>query len=60
MGYEEFHNPEWFEPHAGSTKAAKVILWTPYVCTVVAGEGLYDRGWTMGSKTVSASRVTVP
>ena len=45
MGYEEFHNPEWFEPHAGVDEAGKGDLFGPLVSCCVIADGDMVRHW---------------
>jgi len=57
MGYEEFHNPEWFEPHAGLDESGKGDFFGPLIaCTVVAGEGAV-RSW-MDDGIKDSKRIT--
>lgn len=60
MGYEEFHNPEWFEPHAGLDESGKGDFFGPLVaCTVVSDEYAV-RSWMddgiKDSKRISSDR----
>jgi ribonuclease HIII len=45
MGYEEFHNPEWYEPHAGVDEAGKGDLFGPLVSCCVIADGDMVRHW---------------
>ena len=57
MGYEEFHNPEWFEPHAGLDESGKGDFFGPLIaCTVVADEAAV-RSW-MDEGIKDSKRVT--
>ena len=38
LGYEQFHHPEWFEPHAGMDEAGKGDLFGPLVTACVVAE----------------------
>ncbi len=60
MGYEEFHHPEWFEPHAGLDESGKGDFFGPLIATtVIAGEPAV-RSWMdegiKDSKSVSSDR----
>ena len=39
LGYEEFYNPEWFEPHAGLDEAGKGDLFGPLITCCVIADG---------------------
>lgn len=45
LGYEEFHNPEWFEPHAGLDEAGKGDLFGPLITCCVIADGDMVRDW---------------
>jgi ribonuclease HIII len=45
LGYEEVHNPEWFEPHAGLDEAGKGDLFGPLVSCCVIADGDMVRQW---------------
>lgn len=45
LGYEEFHHPEWFEPHAGLDEAGKGDLFGPLVSCCVIADGDMVRQW---------------
>ncbi len=45
LGYEEVHNPEWFEDHAGLDEAGKGDLFGPVVCATVIADGSLVRKW---------------
>lgn len=45
LGYEEFHNPEWFEPHAGLDEAGKGDFFGPLVSCCVIADGDMVRDW---------------
>lgn len=45
LGYEEFHHPEWFEPHAGLDEAGKGDLFGPLISACVVADGEMVRGW---------------
>ena len=45
MGYDEVHNPEWFEPHAGVDEAGKGDLFGPLVSCCVIADGEMVRHW---------------
>ncbi len=45
LGYEEFHHPEWFEPHAGLDEAGKGDLFGPLVSCCVIADGDMVREW---------------
>jgi len=45
LGYEEFHNPEWFETHAGLDEAGKGDLFGPLVSCCVIATGDMVREW---------------
>ncbi|MDE0820922.1 MAG: ribonuclease HIII [Opitutales bacterium] len=60
MGYEEFHNPEWFEPHAGLDESGKGDFFGPLItCTVIADEFAVRTWMDAGikdSKRISSDR----
>ncbi len=57
MGYEEFHNPDWFEPHAGLDESGKGDFFGPLIaCTVIADESAV-RTW-MDAGIKDSKRVT--
>lgn len=45
LGYDEIHNPEWFEPHAGVDEAGKGDLFGPLVSCCVIADGDMVREW---------------
>lgn len=45
LGYDEVHNPEWFEPHAGVDEAGKGDLFGPLVSCCVIADGEMVREW---------------
>lgn len=45
MGYEEIHNPEYFEPHAGIDEAGKGDVFGPLVSCCVIADGDMVRQW---------------
>ncbi|MFP4283004.1 MAG: ribonuclease HIII, partial [Opitutales bacterium] len=45
LGYEEFHNPEWFETHAGLDEAGKGDVFGPLVSCCVIADGDMVREW---------------
>ena len=45
LGYEEYHHPEWFKPHAGLDEAGKGDLFGPLVAACVIADGEMVRGW---------------
>lgn len=45
LGYEEFHHPEWFEPHAGLDEAGKGDLFGPLITACVIADGEMVRAW---------------
>jgi ribonuclease HIII len=45
LGYEEVHNPEWFETHAGMDEAGKGDVFGPLVCATVIADGDAVREW---------------
>ncbi len=45
LGYDEVHNPEWFETHAGLDEAGKGDLFGPVVCATVIANGDIVRKW---------------
>ena len=45
LGYEEFHNPQWFEEHAGLDEAGKGDLFGPLVTACVIADGTTVRTW---------------
>jgi|TARA_B110000438_G_scaffold284818_2_gene314252 ribonuclease HIII len=45
LGYEELHNPEWYEPHAGLDEAGKGDVFGPLVCCCVIADGDMVRQW---------------
>lgn len=45
LGYDEVHNPEWFEDHAGLDEAGKGDLFGPVVCATVIADGDIVRKW---------------
>lgn len=61
LGYEEFHNPEWFEPHAGVDESGKGDLFGPLVSATVIADGEMIREWReagiQDSKRITDSRI---
>lgn len=61
LGYEEVHNPEYFEAHAGMDEAGKGDLFGPLVtaCVIASPEAI--RGWrkdgVRDSKSITDSRI---
>lgn len=45
LGYEEFHHPEWYEPHAGIDEAGKGDVFGPLVSCCVIADGNMVRAW---------------
>ena len=45
LGYEEFYNPDWFEPHAGLDEAGKGDLFGPLITCCVIADGGMVRDW---------------
>ncbi len=45
LGYDEFHNPEWFELHAGCDESGKGDLFGPLVTACVVAGGDRVRQW---------------
>lgn len=45
LGYEEFHHPEWYEPHAGIDEAGKGDVFGPLVSCCVIADGDMVRAW---------------
>ncbi|KAF0093795.1 MAG: ribonuclease HIII [Puniceicoccaceae bacterium 5H] len=45
LGYEEVHNPEYYEPHAGLDEAGKGDLFGPLVSCCVIADGDMVRAW---------------
>ena len=45
LGYDEVHNPEWFEPHAGLDESGKGDLFGPLVVACVIADGEAVRHW---------------
>lgn len=45
LGYDELHNPEWFEPHAGLDECGKGDLFGPLVSGCVIADGDMVRDW---------------
>ena len=45
MGYDEVHNPEWFELHAGCDESGKRDLFGPLVTACVIADGDMVRQW---------------
>ncbi|MEC8189635.1 MAG: ribonuclease HIII, partial [Verrucomicrobiota bacterium] len=45
LGYEEVHNPEWFELHAGCDDSGKRDLFGPIVTACVVADGDMVRQW---------------
>lgn len=45
MGYEEFHHPEWYEPHMGVDESGKGDLFGPLVSAAVVADGDMVRAW---------------
>ncbi len=45
LGYDEVHNPEWFEPHAGLDEAGKGDVFGPLVSCCVIADGDMIREW---------------
>ena len=45
LGYEEFHHPEWFEPHAGLDEAGKGDLFGPLISACVIADAEMVRAW---------------
>lgn len=45
LGYEEVHNPEWFELHAGCDESGKGDLFGPLVTACVVADGDMVRQW---------------
>ncbi len=45
LGYDEVHNPEWFEPHAGVDEAGKGDFFGPVVSACVIADGDMVRAW---------------
>ena len=45
LGYEEFHNPQWFDEHAGLDEAGKGDLFGPLVTACVVADGTMVRAW---------------
>ncbi len=45
LGYEEFYNPDWFEPHAGLDEAGKGDLFGPLITCCVIADGDMVRDW---------------
>lgn len=45
LGYDEVHNPEWYEPHAGVDEAGKGDLFGPLVSCCVIADGDMVRHW---------------
>lgn len=45
LGYEEFHHPEWYEPHAGVDEAGKGDVFGPLVSCCVIADGDMVRAW---------------
>ena len=61
LGYDEVHNPEWFEEHAGLDEAGKGDLFGPVVCATVIADGDIVRKWmeegVRDSKKLSDSQI---
>ena len=45
LGYDEIHNPEWFELHAGMDESGKGDLFGPLVTACVVADGEMVRKW---------------
>lgn len=45
LGYEEFYNPKWFEPHAGLDESGKGDLFGPLIICCVIADGDMVREW---------------
>ena len=45
LGYEEIHNPEFFEPHAGIDESGKGDLFGPVISATVIAEPEMIRAW---------------
>ena len=45
LGYDEVHNPEWFELHAGCDESGKGDLFGPLVTACVVADGNMVRQW---------------
>ncbi len=45
LGYEEFYNPEYYEPHAGVDESGKGDLFGPLVSATVIADGDMVRTW---------------
>ena len=60
LGYEEVHNPEWFEPHAGLDESGKGDFFGPLIATTVIADEAAVRSWMdegiKDSKSVSSDR----
>lgn len=45
FGYDEFHNPEWYEPHAGMDESGKGDLFGAVVTATVIADGDMVKVW---------------
>ncbi len=59
LGYEEFHNPQWFEEHAGLDEAGKGDLFGPLVTACVVADGSMVRTW-LEKGVRDSKRITDP
>lgn len=61
LGYEEVHNPEYYEPHAGVDEAGKGDLFGPLVSCCVIADGDMVREWRAegirDSKTITDASI---
>jgi ribonuclease HIII len=61
LGYDEVHNPEWFEPHAGLDESGKGDLFGPVVAATVIAEKPAIDAWRQAgvrdSKSIEDSQI---
>jgi len=61
LGYDEIHNPDWFEPHAGLDESGKGDFFGPVVAATVIAERSAIDAWrkagVQDSKRISESQI---
>ncbi|MGF1483573.1 MAG: ribonuclease HIII [Opitutales bacterium] len=57
LGYDEVHNPEWFEPHAGLDESGKGDFFGPLISACVIADGEMVRHW-MEKGVTDSKRIT--
>jgi len=57
LGYDEVHNPEWYEPHAGLDESGKGDFFGPLVTACVIADGTMVKKW-QEEGLVETKRVT--